>query len=444
MKKLDRMKYIFILLLVIGITAAAAFVEHVLHGWNSPSTIQSENLIRTMVTANAARTLASASAPALTSTSTSASTTKSASVLVPVLTLTPAPTLAANSVSTSVPALTATLPENIVATAVAQTLGAYRYPATKTSDFASIAITATMSAFSRMLIQTMSAAQASPTPLIPPTAAVPPTAAIPPTAVILPTAIVPTAKPCELFSFVTDVTIPDGTVMTPGQAFTKTWRLRNEGSCTWPQSYSFAYMRGDIMGAPTLVYLPHPVAPGQTVDISVPMIAPTTNGSYRGNWILRNASYIPFGSVIGVRDGVWVDIRVQDGWSPSTPNPGGSGAFACQYLETKYSDEVTMDVIYKVVIRNTGTATWSKTDVDLEFYAANGPDADFFIGNLGERKDLPRNVAPGEVVEIGEWISFVAPDYFASHKFQTVWRLVNNSEVICIFNGLGNINPNPY
>jgi hypothetical protein len=47
---------------------------------------------------------------------------------------------------------------------------------------------------------------------------------------------IPTSTPegcTDIAAFVADVTIPDNTVMAPNQPFTKTWRLRNDGTCTW-------------------------------------------------------------------------------------------------------------------------------------------------------------------------------------------------------------------
>ena len=37
--------------------------------------------------------------------------------------------------------------------------------------------------------------------------------------------------------FIEDVTVPDGTVLSPGEHFRKVWRLRNTGTCTWNRSY---------------------------------------------------------------------------------------------------------------------------------------------------------------------------------------------------------------
>ena len=39
--------------------------------------------------------------------------------------------------------------------------------------------------------------------------------------------------------FVADVTIPDNTVIAPGTTFTKTWRVRNDGNCTWGPGLTF-------------------------------------------------------------------------------------------------------------------------------------------------------------------------------------------------------------
>ena len=78
---------------------------------------------------------------------------------------------------------------------------------------------------------------------------VPPTAtSVPPTATRIPPP--PPPLPCNWVEFVKDVTIPDGTKITGGTSFTKTWRLRNAGSCTWTTEYDLAFVKGDQMSAP--------------------------------------------------------------------------------------------------------------------------------------------------------------------------------------------------
>ena len=50
-----------------------------------------------------------------------------------------------------------------------------------------------------------------------------------------------TPIPCNLASFITDVTYPDNAHLAPNQAFVKTWRIRNIGSCSWNSNYLKEY-----------------------------------------------------------------------------------------------------------------------------------------------------------------------------------------------------------
>ena len=81
---------------------------------------------------------------------------------------------------------------------------------------------------------------------------------------------------CDWAQFVADVTIPDGTSFSAGTAFTKTWRLKNIGVCTWTTSYALVFDSGTQMGAPASLSFPINVAPGQTVDLTVNMTAPSS------------------------------------------------------------------------------------------------------------------------------------------------------------------------
>lgn len=120
---------------------------------------------------------------------------------------------------------------------------------------------------------------------------------------------------CDQAGFVQDVNVPDGTIMAPGQEFTKTWRLRNTGNCTWNTNYTLTFVSGDSMGAPASVPLPGEVAPNATVDISVDLKAPPGPGRYTGYWKLKN----PAGHVFGVEgdSSFYVEVVV----STTTPTP---------------------------------------------------------------------------------------------------------------------------
>jgi photosystem II stability/assembly factor-like uncharacterized protein len=115
---------------------------------------------------------------------------------------------------------------------------------------------------------------------------------------------------CDRASFVADVTVRDGTTFAPGAAFTKTWRLKNSGSCAWTRDYALVFYSGEQMGAPTLVNLPWPVAPGAMVDVTVNAVAPVAPGQYRSDWILRNASGGLFGIGSNGDKPFWMLINV--------------------------------------------------------------------------------------------------------------------------------------
>lgn len=121
---------------------------------------------------------------------------------------------------------------------------------------------------------------------------------------------------CYGLTFVSDVTIPDNTQMDPGEAFTKTWKVQNSGSCAWDAGFKFQSSGGDAMGA-TAVTLPAAVAAGATYDISVPMTAPSTTGTLRGNWRMSTASGQFFG------DEVFVVIVVGNASAPAATNTTG-------------------------------------------------------------------------------------------------------------------------
>ena len=130
-----------------------------------------------------------------------------------------------------------------------------------------------------------------------------------------------------LATFISDVTIPDDSVIEAGKTFVKTWRVRNDGTCTWgPSGYplhALAFTGGSKLGAPDQVPLPKTVAPGEQVDLSVSMTAPTTAGTYTSQWGFRvDNDPNGVGPYIGVgpkQDGaLYVRIRVGSSASGAT------------------------------------------------------------------------------------------------------------------------------
>lgn len=137
---------------------------------------------------------------------------------------------------------------------------------------------------------------------------VPPTPTrIPPTATRIPPT--PTPKPCNRIDFRGDVTYPDGTKVIGGTSFVKTWRLKNDGSCTWTTSYDLAFVDGDRMSAPSFVDFPKQVKPGESIDISVSMIAPGTPGKYTAHFMLVDQNGNRFGPKSDGKGTFWANIE---------------------------------------------------------------------------------------------------------------------------------------
>jgi len=111
----------------------------------------------------------------------------------------------------------------------------------------------------------------------------------------------PTPPPlaCLNAVYLADVTIPDYTHLEKGESFIKTWRVRNNGSCPWPQDVLLVFASGNQMGAPDSVTL-GTLAPGETTEISIDMTAPDADDLFKGTWRYSTASGDHFGTYLTV------------------------------------------------------------------------------------------------------------------------------------------------
>jgi hypothetical protein len=134
----------------------------------------------------------------------------------------------------------------------------------------------------------------APTKVVSPTAA--PTVG-PPTAV--PTAAPPTAVPCRTIATFVGETIPDGTVFLPGAAFTKIWRVRNDGNCPWTGGFQLVAVDGERMTSVAAIAAPDTAA-GGIAALAVGMTAPAAPGGHGGRWQLRTAQGAFFGPILSV------------------------------------------------------------------------------------------------------------------------------------------------
>lgn len=182
--------------------------------------------------------------------------------------------------------------------------------------------------------------------------------------------ITPTEDNCDKAKFVTDVTVPDGTAFSPNEAFTKTWRLRNIGTCTWTSDYALVFVNGEKMGGASPQLLMGSVSPGDTVDISMNLTAPASDGDYVSNWQIRNSSNVLFAKV-------YVQIKVVSGkfavtsvklYAPNggvaadiTTNKEGKVEYHWIFRESGQSDIVTTTKKITFALASTKTVSTSFT-----------------------------------------------------------------------------------
>ena len=133
------------------------------------------------------------------------------------------------------------------------------------------------------------------------------------------------ARPTDCEAFVVDITVPDGTAVSPGQTFNKTWRLRNCGTTNW--SGLTAVRIAGIYG-PASFSMPT-IAPGATADVTIPVTAPTQPGLSRATYRLQaadghyaNNSFWLEVNVVAAASGNRQAVTSYDQMRPGAPHHG--------------------------------------------------------------------------------------------------------------------------
>ncbi|MFN8385251.1 MAG: NBR1-Ig-like domain-containing protein [Anaerolineales bacterium] len=109
---------------------------------------------------------------------------------------------------------------------------------------------------------------------------------------------------CDLLSYDVssiDVNIPDNTVMTPGQDFVKTWRVKNNGTCPWGAGYALTFTGTGTKMDGQFIAFTEVIQPGQEVEVSVQFKAPTQAGNYVSTWTMTNPRGVTFPEAIYVK-----------------------------------------------------------------------------------------------------------------------------------------------
>lgn len=208
----------------------------------------------------------------------------------------------------------------------------------------------------------------------------------------------PTSAPgacTDRMTFVADVTVPDGATFAPNTNFTKTWRVKNVGTCTFNINYYLVYVSGDKLGTTEQVKFTSTIAPNTTFDLSVNLTSPAANGTYRGYWQLKNDKGQLFG--IGAKNDkpFWVEIKVSGGVTPvpttpapTTPSPVGTVLdFAADSAKAAWTS-------------GAGTLPFPGTDGDAKGFAIKLDSIKMETGNTESRPSLltvPQNINNGYI-----------------------------------------------
>jgi hypothetical protein len=224
-----------------------------------------------------------------------------------------------------------------------------------------------------------------------------------------------TAGPlCDDAVYVSDVTIPDGTVIQPGAAFKKTWSVRNKGTCGWTTAYTIAQAGGEAMGG-VATHIPQAVGSGDIGEVSVDLVAPMVPGTHIGHWQLMNAEGFYFGAAL------FVQIVVPDtsgSWTatplPPSPTPPCDASVYVSDVTIPDGTEVESGASFRKTwgVRNTGSCRWT-TAYTIAY--AGGEQMD------GTTAHIPEAVNPGDATQIS--VDLVAPSIPGNYTGH--WQMKN-------------------
>ena len=111
-------------------------------------------------------------------------------------------------------------------------------------------------------------------------------------------------------AFIADITIQDNTVIPAGTKFTKTWRLKNVGTCTWTTQYLLQIYGKSSGTEADWIALHQNVEPQHTIDLSIELPAPLVEGVARWEAVLKNE----FGDSFGLGSGPYTDMFGKPFW----------------------------------------------------------------------------------------------------------------------------------
>jgi ABC-type amino acid transport substrate-binding protein len=233
--------------------------------------------------------------------------------------------------------------------------------------------------------------------------------------------------------FISDVTYGDNNMKSPpfvkpGDAFVKTWRIQNTGTCTWTPDYHLTYAYGNVFTAQMSgqpISIPTNVTPGQIIDLSVTLTAPKDLLTYQGFWQMENATGQRFGQAI------WVAITtLADQDNPvATGQPSGN---YCTVAVTAPKTSITVlgnfDAVWNVT--NSSGIDWLTDSVDYKFISGTKM-------REVDRYDLAQTIKDGESGNI--IVDMNAPS--EPGIYSTTWAIVSGNKTLCVLYMTVNVIP---
>jgi ABC-type amino acid transport substrate-binding protein len=224
--------------------------------------------------------------------------------------------------------------------------------------------------------------------------------------------------------FVADISYGDNNMksppfVTPKEGFVKTWRLQNTGTCTWTPKYQLVFAYGNVAAAQMSgqpANIPANVAPGQTIDLSVTLIAPFEPLTYQGFWQMENASGGRFGQTI------WVAISTLADQDNPVATGQPSGNYCTVSIASSWNSVPVLsdfDAIWTV--RNLSGYDWRTDSVDYQY--VSGTKMHKQAGY-----DLTQTIKDGESAQIS--VDMLAPD--TPGLYNTTWAIVSGSRTLCV------------
>lgn len=205
------------------------------------------------------------------------------------------------------------------------------------------------------------------------------------------------------YRFVTDVTIPDNSVLQVGHQMRKVWRVRNTGMTTWGDGYTLRHVRNANYATDGVTEIPLPPAqPGQTVDVGLDITAPSAPGEHKTSWRPFNSQGRPFGFEL------FALIRVPAPRIASKRSNARLKAHASVENGAKF--RVGDTFIKQWTLTNTGDSTWGQ-GFTLAFVDGDQME--------GPESVSVRATEPGQAVTIG--VPLTAPSVPGGYSAR--WRM---------------------